>query len=163
MVLVGATMRSALHVIRAILQRHAEYGGRFNVPGDWGERAFRGWIVLDLLHDTLKWPSTHIVMGERHDLLLLNTSLSPIVTIETKRPGHEASPAERKDFEDRLAHYGTLRWAFLTNGEEWTRLELVTPKGKCEVKTRETIYLSNIPEKTANRYLEVLDPKCYIA
>ena len=39
----------ALVAIRAILRRYDSYCGRLNVPGNWGERAFRGWLMTDLL------------------------------------------------------------------------------------------------------------------
>jgi hypothetical protein len=156
-------MESALSTIRAILKRHADYAGRFAVPGDWGERAFRGWLVLDLLHGYMKWPSSHILLGERHDILLLNDSLSPVITVETKRPDYDASKSEWKNFEARLPHYGTLRWAFLTNGKNWTRLEILAPKGKIQIRSRQEIDVTKASEEDAAKYFGTLRARQYLA
>jgi hypothetical protein len=120
-------------VLKEVLSRYDRLKGILNFPGDWGERAFRGWLVLDLLNGALGWPSERIVLGERFDILLLDDREIPVINIETKKPGRTPSPAEERDFMNRLGDYPTLQWAYLTNGWDWTRVELLAPRGVQQV------------------------------
>ena len=108
-----------LEALKTILERCEEAGVRLGYPGEGGERSFRHWLGTDLLERVLGWPSAKVVVGERFDILLLDSDGFPVITIETKTPYHKASKKERQDFEERLSGYGTLRTAFFTNGTEW--------------------------------------------
>ncbi len=152
----------ALTAIKTLLRRYDQYTGRLNVPGDWGERAFRGWLAMDLLCDALGWPSAHVVFGERFDILLLDQSLYPVVNIETKKPRHEASSKEKTSFEDRLKYYGTLRWACLTNGTAWLRLSLLSPSGTQIIQERKTFNIEKATQKTAWSFFEVIHARNYL-
>jgi hypothetical protein len=156
-------MRRGAHtIVGEILARYNDYSGRFSVPGEWGERAFRGWLVLDLLASYYRWPSAHILLGERLDILLLDHTIHPVVTIETKMPGYEAKPQEWHQFEARLAFYGTLRWAFLTNGGAWTRYELSSPQGRATVVGRASIDVAKDSPTQVEAFLNVCDSSQYI-
>lgn len=128
--------QTILDALDAILERCEQAGMRLNYPGEGGERAFRGWLVTDLLESVLGWPKNRIVVGERFDLLLQDADGFPVVTIETKAPGHKTSKKEREDFEKRLSAYGTLRTAYLTNGAQWERLDITSPTGELEIRER---------------------------
>ena len=156
------TVATALETIRLILARHEEYRGRLNLPGEGWERAFRGWLAMDLLLQHFGWPTSRIVLGERFDILLLDEGLAPAVTIETKGPHHEASQRETEDFEARLPFYGTLRWAFFTNGEHWARLRLEAPKGIQTFAEKKTFSVEQATEKTAEAFFEVLKTSHFI-
>ena len=155
-------MPSHLQTIRTILHRYAQYRGRLNLPGEGWERAFRGWLVMDYLRDTLLWPSSHIVSGERFDVLLLEQDLHPVINIETKAPEHVAATTEVREFERRLAFYGTLHWAFFTNGNEWWRLELYAPDGRQTISDRKSLSIQTTNESVAAEYFDPLDPKHYL-
>lgn len=116
--------------LNEILTRYERYTARLHFPGDWGERAFRGWLVMDLLERIFGWEPEHIVLGERFDILLVDDDLRPVVNIETKKPRHKPSVSEVNKFANRLSAYGTLRYAFLTDGYVWERLELEAPRGR---------------------------------
>lgn len=154
--------RDAKTVVGEILTRYNDYSGRFSVPGEWGERAFRGWLVLDLFSSYYGWPSTHILHGERLDVLLLDRAIHPVVTIETKKPGYEAKETEWKQFEDRLAFYGTLRWAFLTNGRSWTRFQISSPQGNVTVIGRKTIDVIQASSSEVEEFLEICHSSHYL-
>ena len=150
------TENDAIVAIRAILQRYDSYCGRLNVPGDWGERVFRGWLMTDLLMTAQGWPSALIVIGERFDILLLDSTLHPVVNIETKKPYHKTTAKDWNDFESRLSFYKTLRWAFLTNGQNWTRLALLAPGGKQTITDRTEIDIRTVVPQTANDFFRVM-------
>src|SRR5689334_12721788 len=129
-------MESGLEIVRRIIARHDEYVGRFAVPGEGSERTFRTWLVLELLHMGMQWPPSHIIGGERHELLLVDDQLMPVITIETKDPDHEATQADWNAFQGRLPHYSTLRYAYITNGRIWDSLDLETRAGQIHVQKR---------------------------
>jgi len=114
------TLTSAFQILQNILKRYEYYERFLNYPGDWGERAFRGWLIYDLFHDFLKWPIKNIVFGERFDVLLVNNEIKPIINIETKKPGRGLS--EYDAFKKRLSDYQTLYYALLTDGKDWMLL-----------------------------------------
>ena len=117
---------------------------------------------MDYLRDTLQWPSSQIFLGERFDVLLLEQDLHPVVNIETKAPEHVASSTEIRDFETRLTFYGTLRWAFFTNGNEWWRLELYAPNGRQTIRERKSLSIRTTNETIAVDYFDPLTPKHYL-
>lgn len=94
------------------------------VPGEGGERPFRGRLCEALLEKVLGWPPEFILSGEKFDIRLLNPQDQPVVTIETKEPGHITAEAEYKAFLARLRHYPSLRHAYLTNGSHWERFDI---------------------------------------
>jgi hypothetical protein len=118
---------------------------------------------MDYLLGHLGWPSSHIVFGERFDILLLDQTILPAVNIETKGPDHEASEKERSDFEARLKFYGTLRWAFFTNGRKWTRLKLQAPKGIQRVAERKNLIIGRATEEAAAAFFDVLKTDHFVA
>ncbi|MGD0899336.1 MAG: hypothetical protein ABR915_15980 [Thermoguttaceae bacterium] len=131
-----------LGALSTILRRCEESGVRLGYPGEGGERQFRAWLVSDLLSTILDWPVDRVVVGERFDILLQDADGFPIATIETKTPYHRAGQKERDDFEGRLSGFGTLRYAYFTNGNEWERLDIFSPTGVLEIQSRFTFDLA---------------------
>lgn len=119
----------ALVQLTALLARYDDLKQRLGFPGDFGERAFRGWLVLDVLQQCYGWDSERLVFGEVYDLLLLSRNRLPVVTIETKIPSHRPTPTDIRSFENRLHHYATLHYAYFTDGYVWRRLHLAAPSG----------------------------------
>lgn len=111
-------------VVRELLNRYDRYSRVLNFPSDWGERAFRGWLVFDLFHNFLKWNSGHIVFGERYDVLLVDDDLRPRIYIETKKPKIGLVKEEINKFEKRCPHYPTLRYAVMSDGYEWLLIDI---------------------------------------
>ena len=90
---------------------------KFGAKRDWGERAFRFWLVQNLFIKELKWDPYQIVFGEAYDVLFLDLQMLPSIYLETKRPGDGLK--DLKEFKGRLSGYPTLRAAALTDGHEW--------------------------------------------
>jgi len=143
---------SGYKVLKMVLDRYNRYERFLNYPGDWGERAFRGWIVFDLFHKYLGWPIQNIVFGERFDVLLINDDLKPVINIETKKP--EKGLADYEDFKERLPIYKTLYYATLTDGYEWLSLD-------CADKS-ESIYNPKMSEKDFEKFLLPFWSKKYL-
>lgn len=112
---------NAYQILTKILERYESYERFLKYPGDWGERAFRGWLVFELFHKYLGWSIEYIVFGERFDVLLINKDKKPIINIETKKPGNGLIGYE--DFKKRLEDYQTLYYAILTDGFLWLNLD----------------------------------------
>lgn len=146
----GNIIRNALS---SILRRCEETGVRLGYPGEGGERAFRGWLVSDLLITALGWPTDKVVVGERFDVLLQDADGFPVATIETKEPYHKASKKERADFEERLSGFGTLRHAYFTNGNQWERLDIFSPTGDLEIQTRFSFDLNHVTPEESEAFL----------
>jgi hypothetical protein len=121
-------------------------------PGEGRERAFRGWLMTDVFVGLLGWPAEQVVLGERFDLTLKDADGFPVVTVETKAPGHQATQQEHQDFEDRLADLGSLRTAYFTNGTEWERLDVSAPTGAVEVHGRSRFRLDDATAEEAEAF-----------
>lgn len=121
----------AVRVIAAILERYETYGRYIKYPGDWGERAFRGWLVYEVFHTILGWPIPSIVFGEQFDVLFVNERLIPVLYLETKKPHRDL--ADEDDFINRTPSFPTIQYALLTDGHQWLRRDIVTG-GRVEVK-----------------------------
>lgn len=147
-------MNGPLPRLRKILEYHERLGSRLAFPGDWGERSFRGWLLIDLLHSELGWPSEHLLLGEVFDILTLDAYLRPVINIETKAPSHEATPAELTRFRERLSSFGTLRFAVLTDGWRWTVLHLSAPRGVQHVEFEEILDIRKAPAERVTAMLE---------
>ncbi len=145
-----------LRALKAILQRCEAAEVRLAYPGEGGERPFRGWLVSDLLTAVLGWPSANVVVGERFDILLQDAEGFPVATIETKTPYHKATKKERRDFEERLSGYGTLRTAYFTNGTEWERLDIFSPTGMLEIRERFEFHLNAAGAEEAEAFFAPL-------
>lgn len=141
-----------LEAIKMIIQKSNETTRKLHYPGEGGERPFRNWLTKYLLEKLFDWPTDKIVIGERFDILLVDSDGFPVATIETKSPGHKASKQERKDFEARLSDYGTLRTAYLTNGTEWERLDIHSPTGELEIRDRSNFYLDKATTEEAEGF-----------
>lgn len=87
----------------------------------------RGRLCEALLEKLLRWPPEFVLPGERYDINLLNLQDQPVITIETKEPGHIPSDTEYGKFFGRLRHYPSLRHAFVTNGSLWERYDIHVP------------------------------------
>jgi len=114
--------------IRGILVRFEKYGKYLKYPGDWGERAFRGWLVYEIFHQKLRWPIPNIVFGEQFDVLFLNERLMPVVYLETKKPTRDL--AGEADFLGRVPCFPTILYAVLTDGYDWLRFDVTTKQRK---------------------------------
>jgi hypothetical protein len=97
---------------------------RMQVPGEGGERPFRGRLCEAFLEKGFGWPPEFILSGERFDISLLNPQDQPVLTIETKEPEHITTEAEYRTFLSRLKHYPSLRHAYITNGSYWERFDI---------------------------------------
>jgi hypothetical protein len=118
----------ALDVVRVLTRRVLEYWRALGVPGDRGERTFRGWLVCELLVGRYRWPCDRILAGEVFDLLLLDRHrLAPRIYVETKTPvERRLKPAAERETAERCSTYGlgTLERAYLTNGWLWREYEV---------------------------------------
>lgn len=146
-----------------ILARCRETVGPTNIPGEGGERALKGWIAHPFLTEQLGWPVERIVQGERFDLRLNTAESLPVIYIETKSPGHMPSGKEREDFENRIASYGTLRSAVLTNGRSWERLSLTAPRGTVTIAHRYLLDLDRCTEEEIEAFFLPLKAERHIA
>jgi len=154
---------AVLSRLKDILRLSDEASSRLNYPGEGGERSFRGWLQNMMLIDLLKWPSDRVVVGERFDLLMRDRHGFPVVTIETKSPGHETTAREQQDFESRLSGYGTLQYAFITNGRTWERLSLLAPSGQTEVVDRRVLDVRDATPEQATDFFEVMLAQRYVS
>lgn len=135
-----------------IIQKTEATTNRLHYPGEGGERPFRSWLAKYLLESLFGWPADKIVIGERFDILLLDADGFPVATIETKNPRHKASKQEHEDFEKRLSGYGTLRYAYFTNGIEWNRLDIHSPTGDLEIWDRSNFFLDKATSEEAEAF-----------
>ncbi len=97
---------------------------RMQVPGEGGERPLRARLCEAFLEKLVGWPPDFILSGERYDISLLNPEDQPVITIETKEPGHITARAEYEAFFLRLRHYTSIRHAYITNGSYWERYDI---------------------------------------
>lgn len=109
-----------------ILERYKKYENYLHYPGEWGERAFRGWLVYELFHANLQWPISNIVFGEMFDVLFVDGAVKPVIYLETKKPGRGL--ADLQAFIQRSGKYETLVWIILTDGYKWLRIDNTTNK-----------------------------------
>lgn len=114
-----------LSTLKEIVKETLE-GASKKIPHEGEERAFRGWLISHFLHPIFDWPIYHVMQGERYDLNLLGVTKMPIVTIETKPPGHIIRKKDYNDFFKRLPNY-KFKVAFITNGATWERFDIEKP------------------------------------
>lgn len=107
--------------IAQILERYERYKRQLRYPGDWGERALRGWIVCEVFQDALGWSSAATVFGEQFDVLFVNGQLLPVIYLETKKPEIVLTNKHRRHTLRRANNYPTLHHVVLTNGWLWER------------------------------------------
>ena len=138
--------------IQAVMKRYEQYTRYLNYPGEWGERAFRGWIVYELFHIRFRWPIKNIVFGERYDVLFVDDNIKPMIYLETKKPGRGL--ADFDDFRDRISAYQTMQHAVLANGYEWLRIDVAKD-------TQEVITLEDSDSKW-NEFAKPLKAKNYL-
>jgi hypothetical protein len=105
---------------------------------------------------TFETGSEQIVIGERFDVLLVDQFNFPLQTIETKTPYHQASRAERKSFEDRLSGFGTLHYAYFSNGAEWERLSLSFDEGKAKFHDARQIKIATATGPNVEKFFRPL-------
>lgn len=143
--------------INELLERYNRYSGYLSFPYEWGERAFRGWLVFDIFHLLLEWPLTNIVFGEQFDVLFVDGNVKPKIYLETKKPGRGLM--EFDSFQKRVRFYGTLRYAVITDGYLWARLEIAGDKSSnpirlniddIEIKTQWTDFLCHSMRKVSS-------------
>ena len=139
-------------VIRIVMKRYEHYTRYLNYPGEWGERAFRGWIVFELFHVKFRWPAKNIVFGEKYDVLFVNDNIKPMIYLETKKPGRGL--ADFDDFKDRIPAYQTIEHAVLTDGYKWLRWDTATG-------SQEVIRLEDSESKW-NDFVKPLRAKNYV-
>jgi len=107
------------NILVAILNRYDRYGKLIRYPGEWGERAFRFWLIVELLMNVLGWPPQSIVLGERYDVLLLDNEIRPVIYIETKRPNISISEEHVEEAKERAKDYFSIQYVVVTNGKTW--------------------------------------------
>jgi hypothetical protein len=139
-------------IIQVIMKRYEQYMRYLNYPGEWGERAFRGWIVFELFHGYLQWPLKNIVFGERYDVLFVNDEIKPMIYLETKKPGRGL--ADFNEFKERIPAYQTLKYAVLANGYEWLRANIT-------MCTQDTIKIGD-PDIEWTKFIKPLKAKNYL-
>lgn len=119
-------VEKVIETLNKIMQRYNKFSRYLSYPGEWGERAFRGWLVFEVFHDHLGWPIGNIVFGERYDVLMVSDDVKPLIYLETKKPGRGL--ADREEFKIRLRDYPTLKHAILTDGYDWLRHDIIKNK-----------------------------------
>jgi len=107
-----------------ILHRHHRYSKYLQLPHEWGERAFRGWLIYEIFCLLLAWPIENVVFGEQFDVLLVDNEVKPRVYVETKRPG--IGLVGINHFKQRVEIYKTLRYGVLSDGYQWLRYDIFT-------------------------------------
>lgn len=114
-----------LNSIQNIMKRFDEYEKYLHYPGEWGERAFRAWLVFEIFHLHFGWPISHIIFGEKYDVLFVNDDIIPVIYLETKRPGRGL--VEIIEFEERILSYefSTLKYGILTDGFKWLKYDVI--------------------------------------
>ena len=145
-----------LDSIRRVIDRTVQIGQRLPLPGEGDERPFRDWLKSQLLVTVLGWPDERVRIGERFDILLLDEFDRPVVTVETKAPYHRSSRQEQRTFRERLSLYGTLRTAYLTNGLEWDRLDLVSSEGRQTIREQVSFDISHADAELAESFFAPL-------
>jgi len=115
----NVTPEDIQNVIRQLLTRYREYEKLIRYPGDWGERAFRFWLVKELFTDVLGWNSKFIVFGERYDVLLLDDYIRPKLYLETKRPNTRITNSLIEEAIERSKEFYSIDYVIITNGIEW--------------------------------------------
>ncbi|MCS7192190.1 MAG: hypothetical protein NZ937_04310 [Armatimonadetes bacterium] len=113
--------RKLVRTVTQILKRYEHYKQHLHYPGDWGERALRGWIVCEVFQDALGWSSASTVFGEQFDVVFVNGQLLPVIYMETKKPEVALTKIHRRQTLRRAKNYPTLRHVVLTNGWIWER------------------------------------------
>jgi len=142
---------SGKDVVNKIMKRYEDYTNYLRYPGDWGERAFRFWLVMELFHNYLKWPIDKIVFGERFDVLLINDEIKPVINIETKKPG--VGSKSYSIFKNRIKDYQTLNYAVLTDGFDWLIYNCID---KIETK------FNTKKDENFNEFIKPLSAKMYL-
>lgn len=158
---VRPAVSAARRTLLAIAERALEGGALVAVPGEGTERALRSWLIQDYLTGLLGWPSERVWQGERFDVLLRDAEGRPVITIETKAPGHRASHAERRAFQERLPQHPTLRTAFLTDARRWERLDLDRRSDVLLVDRRSVLEVATASDEEFEAFLLPLDPHRY--
>jgi len=110
---------SIRNTIRQLLERYREYGGLIRYPGDWGERAFKFWLVKELFMDVLGWDSKYVVFGEKYDVLFLDDYIRPKLYLETKKPGIRITKNHVKEAMERSREFYSIGYVIVTNGTTW--------------------------------------------
>ena len=141
-----------LAAIGRAMSRTEQAGKAQPIFGEGGERSFRGWLKDFLLVSVMAWPSAKVRIGEEFDVILLDDFDKAVVTIETKEPFHRASKAEREIFTARLFKLPTLRTAYFTNGQEWDRLDLCSPKGAQQVLAKASLAIATAAPEEAESF-----------
>jgi hypothetical protein len=148
--------QKVLDKIREVLKRYEDYGKYLRFPYEWGERAFRGWLVYEVFHEVLGWPIKYIVFGELFDVLLVDEYVRPKIYLETKRPGRGL--VELDEFKARVQHYGTLRYAVITDGFTWSRFEVIGEK----LGVQETVGINKADLTLMGRFFMQLHAKNFL-
>lgn len=136
------------------VQDHQRYG----IPGDWGERVFRGWLSCRLLHGHFQLDCYAVVQGETFDVLLMDTRrMIPVIYIETKNPLYPLTSRHERETEERCREYmlRTIEHAYLTNGHEWKLYDVLASSGSVNVEHRLTL---NLEEDSNEDFERLLNP-----
>ncbi len=112
-------------VIKRILTRYYDYERLIRYPGDWGERAFRFWLIKELFMDELSWHTEYIVFGERYDVLLLDEDIRPRIYVETKKPEIEIRDKDVEKAIRRAKDFYSIDYVVITNGTTWILYDCV--------------------------------------
>jgi len=118
-------LKNVKNVLVEILNRYDRYGRLIGYPGEWGERAFRFWLIVELFMDVLGWPSQNVVLGEKYDVLLLDNDIRPVIYIETKRPSIPISEGHVEEAEERAKDYFSIRYIVVANGKMWVMYDAI--------------------------------------
>jgi len=145
-----------LAAIRRAMARTEQAGKAQPIFGEGGERSFRSWLKDFLLVSVMAWPSAKVRIGEEFDVILLDDFDKAVVTIETKEPLRKAPKTERETFKARLSKLPTLRTAYFTNGQEWDRLDLGSPKGVQQVLGKASLSITGAATEEAESFFTPL-------
>ena len=151
---------SVISTLNKIIERYRLYTNYLEFPGEWGERAFRGWLVFEVFHKLLGWPIENIIFGERYDVLFVNSDIQPVIYLETKKP--KRGLADLSEFKSRSKYYRTLIYAVLTDGYKWLRIDLIRSK-KTQVNLKDKAKITEnafSPGFTYKHIKDASDEKC---
>jgi len=111
--------RDVRNAVRQLSTRYRRYEELIKYPGDWGERAFRFWLIKELFMDVLGWRTEYIVFGERYDVLLLDECIRPKIYVETKKPGIQIIGRHVEEALRRAEDFYSIDYVIVTNGITW--------------------------------------------
>ena len=150
-------LRDIQSVVRRLLSRYHSYEKLIKYPGDWGERAFRFWLIKELFMDILGWHAEYIVFGERYDVLLLDEYIRPRIYVETKKPDIQITNRHIKEAIDRSKDFLSIDYVIITNGITWVLYDCVKNMEYDKIED-----IGRINDEKVKRFFNKIHAKNYV-